>query len=281
MTIERATAADLPEVLALLNGAAAWLHSRGLDQWPHGFTVGRIGPMIARREVWIARDGGRPVGTVTISGEADLDFWTAAESREPAVYVSKLAVSRADAGAGLGALLLRWAVDYAARIGCDWARLDAWRTNDQLHAYYRRQGWEQMRIVRLPHRRSGALFQRPAVPDLEAREAFTVAGALALPERRKPSPRPTGVMVTVWLYRPAPLPSRPAGQEAAGPASPGDPHPRCTRTRSGRRTCHRLGGHSRCHRSEGMPAIVPSLPPRSRSTHVRRAARYSCRYRTG
>ena len=183
MTIERATIADLPDVLALLNDAAAWLRSRGLDQWPHGFSAARIGPMIARGEVWLAREGGRAVGTVTISGEADPDFWTSAESRELAVYVSKLAVSRADVGVGLGALLLRWAVDYAARLGCDWARLDAWRTNAQLHVYYRRQGWEQVRIVSLPHRRSGALFQRPALPDLEAREAFTFAGALALPER--------------------------------------------------------------------------------------------------
>jgi len=183
MTIKHATAADLMEVLALLNEAAAWLHSRGLDQWPDGFSANRIGPMVARHEVWIARNDGRPVGTVTISGEADPDFWTAAESREPAVYLSKLAISRSEAGSGLGALLLRWAVDYAARIGCDWARLDAWRTNDQLHAYYHRQGWEQLRIVSLPHRRSGALFQRPALPDLEAREAFALAAALALPER--------------------------------------------------------------------------------------------------
>ena len=78
MTIERATRADLPEVLQVLNEAADWLRGRGLDQWPDGFGAERIGPMVDRREVWIARDGGRPVGTMTISGEADPDFWTAA-----------------------------------------------------------------------------------------------------------------------------------------------------------------------------------------------------------
>ena len=46
------------------------------------------------------------MGTVTLSAEADPDFWTAAESRQPALYVSKLAISRTDAGTGLGALLL-------------------------------------------------------------------------------------------------------------------------------------------------------------------------------
>ena len=181
MTVGRAAVADLPEVLHLLNDAAAWLHAKGLDQWPDGFSAERIGPLAARHEVWIAREGGRPAGTVTLSAEADPDFWTDAEGRQPAVYVSKLAITRADAG--LGALLLRWTVDYAARIGCEWARLDAWRTNEQLHAYYRHQGWEHVRTVSLPHRRSGALFQRPALPDLEARAAFTLAGALALPAR--------------------------------------------------------------------------------------------------
>jgi len=181
MTIGRATRADLPEVLQVLNEAAAWLHSRGLDQWPDGFGPERIGPMVDRREVWIARDGGRAVGTMTISGEADPDFWTAAESSQSAVYVSKLAITRDEAGSGLGSLLLRWAVDYAARIGCEWVRLDAWRTNEGLHAYYQRQGWDHLRIVSLPHRRSGGLFQRSAVPDLEAREAFTFADALTLP----------------------------------------------------------------------------------------------------
>lgn len=188
MTIERATRADLPEVLQVLNEAAAWLHSRGLDQWPDGFGPERIGPMVDRREVWIACDGGRPVGTMTISGEADPDFWTVAESRQPAVYVSKLAITRDETGSGLGALLLRWATDYAARIGCEWIRLDAWRTNEGLHAYYQRQGWDHVRTVSLPYRRSGALFQRPAVPDLEAREALTFAGALALSAR--PTRRP-------------------------------------------------------------------------------------------
>ena len=118
------------------------------------------------------RDGGRPVGTMTLSGEADPDFWTVAESRQPAVYVSKLAVTRADAG--LGALLLRWAVDAPPGSAVSGPGLDAWRANEQLHAYYRRRGWEHVRTVSLPYRRSGALFQRPALPDLEAREALTL-----------------------------------------------------------------------------------------------------------
>jgi GNAT superfamily N-acetyltransferase len=183
MTIAPATRADLDEVLALLNDAAAWLTSKGLDQWWYGFGPNRIGPMVDRREVWIAREDGQAAGTLTLSVEADPDFWTAQESTERAVYMSKLAIARDKAGAGLGALLLRWAVDRAARDGYAWVRLDAWRTNQELQDYYRRQGWEYLRTVSLPHRRSGALFQCPARPDLLARQAFTLAALLYLGPR--------------------------------------------------------------------------------------------------
>jgi GNAT superfamily N-acetyltransferase len=174
-TIQRATREDVADFLKVLNEASAWLRSRGIDQWPDGFGPERIETYVARREAWLARDaGGRPVATVIASTTADPDFWTPGEARETAIYVSKLAVTRACAGRGLGALLLRWVTDYAAQLGHRFVRLDAWRTNEALHAFYRREGWEYLRTVERPHRRSGALFQRPALPDLVAREAFTL-----------------------------------------------------------------------------------------------------------
>ncbi|SRR6266566_3468026 len=41
-----------------------------------------------------------------------------------------------------------------------------------LHAYYRQQGWAYVRTVDIPGRNSGALFQRLASPDPEARAAL-------------------------------------------------------------------------------------------------------------
>jgi len=173
MAIGRATVDDLGVVLGVLNEAAAWLHGRGLDQWPDGFGAARIGPYIARGEVWLVRDDdGRAVATVRLTAEADPAFWTAAERAELALYMSNLAIVRTRAGAGLGALVLRWAGDYAARLGYAWVRADAWRTNARLHAYYRGHGWEHLRTVTVPGRRSGALFQRPVGSDLQARAAF-------------------------------------------------------------------------------------------------------------
>ncbi|WP_242909718.1 GNAT family N-acetyltransferase [Actinomadura terrae] len=159
-------------MLGLLNGVADWLLSRGIRQWSIGFTAEKMAPIIERGELYVVREGAAAVATVTVSENGDADFWTPEERAEPARYVGKLATAREYGGQGLGALLLRWAVDLGARQGARWMRLDAWRTNYQLHDFYRKAGWDHLRTVELEHRRSGALFQHPAVSDLVARSAL-------------------------------------------------------------------------------------------------------------
>jgi GNAT superfamily N-acetyltransferase len=171
-TVQVATQQDLGDVLMLLNHAARWLSTRGIDQWSRGFGPDRIGPMVDRAEVYIIREGPAAIATVAASRDGDTDFWTPAELAQPALYISKLAIARDQAGAGLGALTLRWIVDQAAQHGIRWVRLDAWRTNRHLHTYYRQADWTYVRTVERSWRRSGALFQRQAAEDLEARAAF-------------------------------------------------------------------------------------------------------------
>ena len=181
MTIRQADPADLPVVLGILHAAADALHERGFDQWPDGAPTlgpGKIGTQIEFGEFWIASDGAGPVAVIAISPQGDKDFWTGIELAEPAVYLSKAAVLPSQAGRGIGALMFRWATDYAYRLGVDWVRLDAWRTNTDLHAYYRQRGWGQVRAMDVPGRKSGMLFARRALPDLEARDAFSVLEAV-------------------------------------------------------------------------------------------------------
>jgi len=178
MTIRRADPDDLPAVLGILHAAADALHERGYDQWPDGAPTlgpGKVGAQIKRGEFWIASGGAGPIAVIAISPLGDRDFWTAAELAEPALYLSKAAVLPSQAGRGIGALLFRWATDYAARLGADWVRLDAWRTNTGLHDYYQQRGWQRIRAMTVPGRKSGVLFARRALPDLEARETFAVA----------------------------------------------------------------------------------------------------------
>jgi GNAT superfamily N-acetyltransferase len=170
--VRLATAADLDDVLALIHGAASWLHSRGLDQWPHEsptLSAGAISRHIAAGHTWLAFEDGRAVATIAADPDGDTDFWEPWQLETPSWYVSKLATSRT-ARKGTGAMLLRWAVDRAGREGIVMVRLDVWRTNQRLQDWYREQGWTYRGTVELPWRKSGALFERPAAPDIEARE---------------------------------------------------------------------------------------------------------------
>ncbi|MEV5413668.1 GNAT family N-acetyltransferase [Thermopolyspora sp. NPDC052614] len=111
------------------------------------------------------RDGvGGPaiVATMALDGFADPEFWTADDRPETAYYVHKLCTSRACAGLGLGRTLLDWATLRALADGMAWLRLDCAKTNAGLQGYYRSLGFRHVRTVDLPHRASGALFQRPA-----------------------------------------------------------------------------------------------------------------------
>ena len=178
MILSRATCADLEDVLGLLNGAAERLHERGISQWPVPFGAGRIGPLIARGEVLLVRDGGIPVATASVSADGDPDFWSPCELAEPASYVCKVAeggrVSRVRVNGCCGGSPTR-----PAERGDTWVRLDAWRTNQGLHAYYAARRWYHLRTEDVTGRNSGALFQRLALPDPQARAWFQ--GDVTLP----------------------------------------------------------------------------------------------------
>lgn len=175
MTIRLARQDDLPVVHRLIHAAADWIHGRGYDQWPHESpTLGyeRLGQQIERGETYLLIDRQEPVATIAVSAEGDPDFWSESELAESAVYLSKAAVAVNRRGQDIGSMMMRWVVDKAYRSGVRYARLDAWKTNPELQDYYRRRGWHYLRTVELPHRRSGALFERRADPDLEARAAI-------------------------------------------------------------------------------------------------------------
>lgn len=178
LTFERAEMGDEPIVRALQDEAIAWLATKGSDQWQPSAQRDRDGRRPSERdlrdgldrgEVYLVRDGGEVVGTITLDDYADPEFW-ADDDPASALYVHRMIISRAAAGRDLGAAMLDWASDQAARADRKWLRLDAWRTNTALHDYYRRRGFTHLRTVGGPWRGSGALFQRLAAPRIEKRE---------------------------------------------------------------------------------------------------------------
>lgn len=172
--IRLARAEDLGAVMALLDARIRWLRDLGSDQWSTGSTFRtRLTNHIERHETWLLEDGGEPIATITVVTDGDPDFWTPEELRERAIYVSKMASKIDRKGAGLGALMIRWVQDHAARMGLDLVRWDAWRTNSRLQDYYRSIGARHVRTVDVADRWSGALFELPTNADPELPEQLT------------------------------------------------------------------------------------------------------------
>ncbi|WP_329169404.1 GNAT family N-acetyltransferase (plasmid) [Streptomyces sp. NBC_01267] len=166
MIITRAEEADLHRLLRFRTDSAAWLAPLGIDQWSKPFPAENILSSIRAGEVFLVKESidADAVATITLDQDADLRLWTPEERKEPARYVHKLTVDRKYAGTGLGARILDWAGDQAAKQGALWLRLDAWTTNPRLHAYYRDQGFEHVRTSTDPDVVSGWAAQRSALP---------------------------------------------------------------------------------------------------------------------
>lgn len=149
-------------VIDILQEATAWLERRGIRWWASGFPHGKIRESVHRGEVYLAYVDGEAAATITVDFRRDPELW--ADVGDDAGYARRMAVRRKWAGRGLGPVLLDWAGHVVASAGRACLRLDANKDNLGLHVYYKRLGFHYVGTVDLPHRNTGALFQRPAQP---------------------------------------------------------------------------------------------------------------------
>ncbi|WP_280397253.1 GNAT family N-acetyltransferase [Nocardia carnea] len=169
MTVQIRPAAldDLHLICRLRQQRASWLAARGSDQWSteaSGLSIDYFARVVDRAlaagETWIAEVRGEPAGTITVNERADKELWTDAELAE-SLIVHYLIVDLRYSGHGVGRKLLAHAAALTRTQGRSWVRLDAWTTNTDLHAYYRRAGFRLARVAG-PDRPSPscALFER-------------------------------------------------------------------------------------------------------------------------
>jgi GNAT superfamily N-acetyltransferase len=130
---------EVDVVLDVLANAAAWLRSRGVEQWPDRFATDWVMPAIEAGETWLAELDGQIVGSLVVQWDDPL-FWAGYPS--DAGYLHRLAVRRH--GDNLGARLLLWAEGHAVAEGKTYLRLDCVAWNDSLRAYYERAGYEYL-----------------------------------------------------------------------------------------------------------------------------------------
>jgi GNAT superfamily N-acetyltransferase len=146
--IAQAISADIDDVIDVLNEAARWLASRGINQWRvDGFPRDLIADGVSRGEVYVARRDGHAVGTFTLQWSDDL-FWPGAS--EAAGYIHRIAVRRE--GRGLGVELLKFAAQATAATGRRLLRLDCFSGNSALCSYYERAGFVRVADVEVDGR---------------------------------------------------------------------------------------------------------------------------------
>jgi len=147
-------------VLDLLAEAAAWLHGRGIAQWPARFPAGSVRTRITTGAALLVEDGPRPMATLTVD-EDDAELW--GTDTAPAFYLSRLAVARHASGAHLGYRLIEWVSDKAAERGWQYVRLATASNNPALRRYYEHIGFEH--VADPPHARwPTSLYQREVHP---------------------------------------------------------------------------------------------------------------------
>jgi GNAT superfamily N-acetyltransferase len=179
MRLIRAEEEHLPIILDLINDAVdRRLRHLDTDQWEKPWPNReerdeRVLRGLRGRKTWIVWDGDTAAATVTIAKQANVEVWPAELDRdEPAVYVHRLITRTAYRGRGLGASLVDWAGreayhQYRAKS----IRIDVWRANEALHAYYQDIGFVPVGFSDDPDYPSGALFQK-AVPVQECTGPF-------------------------------------------------------------------------------------------------------------
>ncbi|MEU6800348.1 GNAT family N-acetyltransferase [Streptomyces neyagawaensis] len=161
-----AAAEDVPALLALRVEAEGWLRTKGTDQWSDPETgeraISKWRASIDEGRAWVVVSESDEVLATVSRGPVDRDFWTDEDRPETALYLYKLMVARNASGRQLGARVIDWMSRLAALEGRTWVRIDTWRTNNGLHAYYERLGFKHVRTEEPSHRRSGWLAQRLA-----------------------------------------------------------------------------------------------------------------------
>jgi GNAT superfamily N-acetyltransferase len=146
MEIREGGPEEAPVIMAMLDGAVAWLASNGrTGQWgaepwsrdPR--RVERIGGIARDDEILVAEVDGRPAGVMAVAPRPP-SYIGAID--EPELYITLLVTDRAFAGHGVGAALIAEARRLARERGAVLLRVDCYGGGDgRLMEYYRRQGF--------------------------------------------------------------------------------------------------------------------------------------------
>lgn len=146
ISIRQATAAEAPEIFALVQDAyRKWIAVIGGRPLP---MTADYDALIARQQVYSAREGGALVGVIVLWPQDD------------ALYIDNLAVAPAQQGRGIGRLLLAFAEQQARALGLTALTL---LTNEKMttnQTYYARYGYVETGRETMPSGRRAVWMRK-------------------------------------------------------------------------------------------------------------------------
>ncbi|RZK19535.1 MAG: GNAT family N-acetyltransferase [Hymenobacter sp.] len=124
--LRRATPADLPAILLLIQQVVPLMNAAGNYQWTSEYPNRAVFEKdIARQHLWVAELAGELAGVAALTQDQDAEYaeadWDAAE---PALVTHRLAVAPAAQGQGVAAALLQQAEYEARTLGLRTLRVD-------------------------------------------------------------------------------------------------------------------------------------------------------------
>ncbi len=152
VNLRPATLADAEMIIAMLNNAARWLDSKGVDQWPSPFPDEIVRASVERGDSYVALLEDQPVGSVAVYWD-DPGFWG---PRPPdAGYIHRLVVDRRMTGQGMGSAILEAAAWLVGAKGRAFLRLDTGARNWRLRRWYEELGFVHRGDIEVEDRGTG------------------------------------------------------------------------------------------------------------------------------
>ncbi len=154
LTIRRATLADLPAVLALVQAVVPLMNAAGNMQWTSEYpNEAAFRRDIERQHLWVAERLGALDGIAALTQDQDPEYADADwDATEPALVVHRLAVAPAAQGRGVAGTLLAQAEHEARALGLRTLRVDTNSENAATQRLFPKLGYRFAGEIKLAFR---------------------------------------------------------------------------------------------------------------------------------
>jgi ribosomal protein S18 acetylase RimI-like enzyme len=154
LTIRRATVADLPAIVALVQAVVPLMNAAGNYQWTSEYPNQAVFEKdITQNHLWVAELGSELTGVAALTQDQDAEYadadWDAAE---PALVTHRLAVSPAAQGHGVAQALLQQAEHEARALGLRTLRVDTNSENAATQRLFPKLGYRFAGEIKLAFR---------------------------------------------------------------------------------------------------------------------------------